>query len=51
MRGIVRLLDEIEAESPECSAFVAHLRELARQFQLDAITGVLRKARDARIAE
>jgi len=51
LRGIVRLLDEIEAESPECAGFVAHLRELARQFQLDAMTGVLRKARDARIAE
>ncbi len=51
LRGIVRLLDEIEAESPECTSFVAHLRELARQFQLDAMTGVLRKARDARIAE
>jgi CheY-like chemotaxis protein len=48
-RGIVRLLDEIEAETPACAAFVAHLRELARQFQLDAMSGVLRKARDARV--
>ena len=47
-RGIVRLLDAIEAETPACAAFVAHLRELARQFQLEAMTGVLRKARDAR---
>src|SRR5882672_2123749 len=29
-RGIVKLLDEIDAESPECAGFVAHLRELAR---------------------
>lgn len=50
-RGIVRVLDEIDAESPRCAAFVAHLRELARQFQLDAMSGVLRKARDARMAE
>jgi CheY-like chemotaxis protein len=50
LRGIVRQLDVIEAEAPQCQRFVAHLRELARQFQLDAISGVLRKARDARIA-
>ncbi len=50
-RGIVKLLDEIEAETPACAAFVAHLRRLARQFQLDAMTGVLRKARDARSVE
>ncbi|HEY9064648.1 MAG TPA: ATP-binding protein, partial [Burkholderiaceae bacterium] len=45
-RGIVQLLDNIEAESPECGAFVAHMRGLARQFQLDAMTGLLRKVRD-----
>ena len=50
-RGIVQLLGQIDAESPACAAFVAHMRELARQFQLEAMTGVLRKARDARIAE
>jgi signal transduction histidine kinase/DNA-binding NarL/FixJ family response regulator len=50
-RGIVRLLDAIEAETPACAPFVGHLRELARQFQLDAMTGVLRKARDARLAQ
>ena len=43
-RGIVKLLDNIEAESPECAAFVAHMRVLSRQFQLDAMTGLLRKA-------
>lgn len=48
-RGIVKLLDDIDAESPECASFIAHLRNLARQFQLDAMTGVVRKARDARI--
>jgi CheY-like chemotaxis protein len=49
-RGIVTQLDAIDAESPQCAAFVAHLRELARQFQLDAMSGVLRKASDASIA-
>jgi len=49
-RGIVKVLDAIEAETPACAAFVAHLRDLARQFQLDAMSGVLRKARDARDA-
>jgi len=50
-RGIVKLLDAIEAEDPAHAAFAGHMRGLARQFQLDAMTGVLRKARDARIAE
>ena len=50
-RGIVKLLDEIEAETPACAAFAAHLRRLAREFQLDAMTAVLRKARDARSVE
>ncbi|WP_280154664.1 ATP-binding protein [Piscinibacter sp. XHJ-5] len=50
-RGILTLLDTIQAETPESAGFVAHLRELARQFQLDAMSGVLRKARDARVVE
>jgi len=50
-RGIVKLLDNIEAESPECMAFVAHMRLLSRQFQLDAMTGLLRKARDERLVD
>jgi signal transduction histidine kinase/purine-cytosine permease-like protein len=49
-RGILKLLDAIEAESPASANFVAHLRDLARRFQLDAMSGVLRKARDARLA-
>jgi len=49
-RGIVTLLDAIDAEAPQCARFVAHLRELARQFQLDAMSGVLRKACDASVA-
>jgi hypothetical protein len=50
-RGILGLLDAIEAETPACASFVAHLRQLAHGFQLDAMSGVLRKARDARIVE
>ncbi len=50
-RGIVRQLDRIEAERPDCAAFVAQLRDLARRFQLDTMSALLRKARDARIAE
>jgi CheY-like chemotaxis protein len=49
-RGIVKVLDGIEAETPACAPFVAQLRDLARQFQLDAMSGLLRKARDARVA-
>jgi signal transduction histidine kinase/purine-cytosine permease-like protein/CheY-like chemotaxis protein len=48
-RGIVTLLDEIEAEEPACASFVRHLRGLARQFQLDAITALLRKAQHAQL--
>jgi len=43
-RGIVRKLDEIEAEDPAQAAFVNNLRGMARQFQLDAMTRVIRQA-------
>lgn len=45
-RGIVRLLDEIEAEQPECAAFVARLRGLAREFQFDTMTRFIHDALD-----
>ncbi|MFN3415279.1 MAG: ATP-binding protein [Caldimonas sp.] len=45
-RGIVRLLDEIEAERPDCAAFVARLRGLAREFQFDTMTRLLQDALD-----
>jgi hypothetical protein len=44
VRGIVRRLDQIEAESPACAGFVARLRTMAREFRLDEMNGVLRKA-------
>lgn len=43
-RGILKLLDAIEAETPACAGFVAQLRELARRFQLDTMSAVLRQA-------
>ena len=43
-RGIVAKLDEIEAADPAQAAFVNHLRGLARQFQLDAISRAIRLA-------
>ena len=46
-RGIVKQLDEIAANDPDCTPFVNHMRQLAQQFQLDAMTGVIRKAQDA----
>ena len=36
-RGVMNKLDEIERHQPETAAFVKPLRELARQFQFDAI--------------
>nr|WP_236675224.1 ATP-binding protein [Piscinibacter sp. HJYY11] len=42
-RGIVKKLDEIERDNPACASFVAHLRGLARNFQLDAMSTVVRR--------
>jgi CheY-like chemotaxis protein len=46
VRGVLRLLDALDAERPECRDFSDRLRTLARQFQLDAMSGLLRKAID-----
>ncbi|MBC8056710.1 MAG: response regulator [Rhizobiales bacterium] len=43
-RGIVRKLDEIEAEGAGHAGFVGHLRSLAQQFQLDAMTRIIRQS-------
>jgi CheY-like chemotaxis protein len=43
-RGIVKKLDEIERDNAACASFVAHLRGLARNFQLDAMSGLVRRA-------
>ena len=47
-RGIGKVLDSIEMEAPDCSAFIARMRGLARQCQLEAMGTVLRQARDSR---
>lgn len=44
VRGIVKQLDQIEAESPTCAAFVARMRTMAREFRLDEMNGVIRQA-------
>ena len=41
VRGIVKRLDLIEAESPSCTAFVARMRAMARGCRLDEMNGVL----------
>ncbi|HTJ97890.1 MAG TPA: ATP-binding protein, partial [Rhodocyclaceae bacterium] len=43
MRGILKKIDEIETLAPEHGEFVTTVRDLARQFQLEAIGGLLRK--------
>ncbi len=37
-RGIMNQLDAIEASQPACASFAADMRELARQFQFEAMT-------------
>lgn len=41
LRGIHRKLDEIEGDNAAHGSFVAHLRGLARNFQLDALTALI----------
>ena len=40
-RGIMNLLDEIDAAQPECAAWTAMQRGYARQFQFDAMSRAL----------
>nr|WP_242528908.1 ATP-binding protein [Ramlibacter ginsenosidimutans] len=44
-RGILNQLEAIDAAQPECAGFTREMRELARQFQFDAIVQVLARAR------
>lgn len=46
VRGIHAELDALAAAHPDAQALIAYLRELARQFQLDEIAALLRKAND-----
>ncbi len=47
VKGILARLDEIEAADPAYVTFVAEVRELTRNFRLDAIAPLLEKARHA----
>jgi hypothetical protein len=40
-RGILNQLDAIDAAQPECAGFTVAMRELARQFQFEAIVHAL----------
>jgi hypothetical protein len=41
VRGVLARLDEVEAQHPECSAWLAAARAWAQAFQLDRITPML----------
>ncbi|MBU0828846.1 MAG: hypothetical protein KKE41_13255, partial [Gammaproteobacteria bacterium] len=43
-RGILNTLDDIERNQPAHSAFVHTMRQLAKQFQFDAMGQVLEQA-------
>ncbi len=43
-RGIMNQLDEIEANAPECAAFTTQMRDMARQFQFEAMGRLLQQA-------
>jgi signal transduction histidine kinase/CheY-like chemotaxis protein/purine-cytosine permease-like protein len=43
-RGITNQLDEIESTQPECASFAQAMRELARQFQFEAMSRRLAQA-------
>jgi CheY-like chemotaxis protein len=45
-RGIMNQLDGIEAAQPECASFAAAMRDLARQFQFEAMSRRLAQAGD-----
>ncbi|HEY6133266.1 MAG TPA: ATP-binding protein, partial [Rubrivivax sp.] len=43
-RGVRRQLDEIEAQRPDCAAWLAQMRTLAQAFQLDRMSPLIRDA-------
>lgn len=47
VKGILARLAEIEAADPAYARFVAEVRDLTRNFRLDAIPPLLEKARHA----
>jgi signal transduction histidine kinase len=44
VRGVHKMLDQILAAEPQCAAFVAQMRRMAKGFQLDAMLALLRQA-------
>ncbi len=44
VRGVHKMLDQILAAEPQCEAFVAQMRLMAKGFQLDAMLALLRQA-------
>ena len=44
IRGVHKVLDQIATAQPECEAFVARMRVLARQFQLDVLARQVEEA-------
>ena len=43
-RGVQRLLDEIEAQRPDCVPWLTPLRALAQGFQFDRMTPLIHDA-------
>jgi hypothetical protein len=43
-RGILNELESIEAAQPQCAGFAGAMRDLARQFQFEAISRELNRA-------
>ncbi len=43
-RGVHKLLDQIEADSPDCAAWLAGLRSLAQRFEFDRMTPLIQDA-------
>ncbi len=44
VRGVHKVLDQLAQSEPHCEGFIARLRDLARQFQLDAMAVVVKDA-------
>jgi signal transduction histidine kinase/CheY-like chemotaxis protein/purine-cytosine permease-like protein len=43
-RGVLRVLDQIEAEHPQCAPWLAPLRRLAQDFRFDQLTPLIQDA-------
>jgi CheY-like chemotaxis protein len=51
VRGVHKALDRIASTEPACEAFVSRLRQMARQFQLDALAQAIASAVAAKGAQ